>query len=209
MDTNFASNDFWMIITSEVNKKIEELKIIDMPCKHVLSLDSTKAKSLLEASHKIGYDQVMWGYGSGIYQNSEENRIIQINTIRRMIYKGFTRGFRIVVDSSGYVWVDNLHSAIRDIIVWGHDVRIGDVPHYVVDLSSEIVKVMGDRNYISDSLQDIYGAISVSYKRDRRTSDEVRQVGYTIGEFMNENAISRESINLSETIYAQYMALDR
>lgn len=114
------------IYTSDYSKYKEILKtpIIKCVCKHIMNLDGEKAQQVFIASNKIGYNKCVWGYGMKIYENEEENRLIQIHTINKMICKGFIKPFRVVIDEAGVPWIDNLHSALRDIIVYGKEVTL-------------------------------------------------------------------------------------
>lgn len=178
--------------------------IIDFRSKHVMALASDRAKQLYVKSLSVGYPEVMWGYGSGLYQREDENRLIQIHRIARMIYKQERRAFRIVIDSAGVLWIDNLHSAIRDILVYGESVWFGNVSCYIIDLTRSIPIVADVSGSLSRNLDDIEGAIAVAKKRDGRTNAAVRAVGYSIREFLMDNAITKESLRLDERYFEVY-----
>lgn len=180
-------------------------KLVDLRCKHVLRHDSEKAKDLYRRSNRFGYPQVVWGYGAGIYRNEDANRIIQIQTIRRMIYKQLTQPFRLVIDDGGVLWVDNLHSCIRDILVYGTDVRLRDTRFYLIDLARYCPIVVNRGDTLSRNLDDIEGAIWSAQKRNSRTNPQIRQVNYTIGEFMAENEITTEALQLPPEMYDAYL----
>lgn len=186
-------------------QKILNSRIVDMPCKHVMNLESEKARALRDASVNCGYYNVLWGYGTGICSNYSDNRIVQIHTVSKMIYKCLSDPFRIVIDRTGYAWIDNLHSAIRDVIVFGDGIRVSDARFYIVDLSRDVPVAAGDGT-LSHSIDDIMGAVDVAVKRDQRVNDAVRAVGYTIGEFMKDNLISREAVNLPDECFALYVS---
>lgn len=179
-------------------------RILDLPCKHVLRLASEKANALYQASVAIGYPQTIWGYGSGIYLKPEENRWVQLHTIRRMIYKQFVNPFRLVIDTAGVCWPDNLHSAIRDVLVFGEHITLFDVWCYTVDLRGATPVVVNRKDALRKDVSDIFGAIEAARKRDMRAGGAVRAVGYTIGEFIVENGITREALGLTEPYYTAY-----
>lgn len=57
------------------------------PCRCVLSMEGERARTVYAESCAIGYPQALWSHRSGICVKPEENRSIQIHTIRRMLYK--------------------------------------------------------------------------------------------------------------------------
>lgn len=181
-----------------------ETPILGLRCKHVMSLSSPKVKALYEASVDIGYQKVLWGYGCGIYEKESENRSIQIHTIREMVYKSFTNPFRLVLDNAGVLWVDNLHSAIRDVFVYGEDIMLKDASFYLVDFTKDIPTIVNRNNCLRDSLSDVKGAVMSGLDRQRRTSDKVREVNYTIREFLKDNHITKDSLNLTKEQFEQY-----
>jgi len=183
------------------NDYIKRLKIGDTICKHLLLLNSDKSKRIYEMSVERGLN-ILWGFGIGTYKNPEVNRELQLENIRRMIYKQRCSPFRIVISKEGHMYIDNLHSAIRDILVFGEDVTIGEVPYYLIDTSYGIPVVEG---YIHDSVKDIHGAVGCALRRQKYMYDEYIKLGYTIKEFMDENKINRDSVNLPNSKYEDYI----
>lgn len=173
-------------------------------CKHVMMLTSDKAKELYDCSRQFGYPQVMWGYGSGLYKNESTNRLVQLHTIRRMIYKQVIRPFRLVIDEGGVLWVDNLHSCIRDILVFGDDVCLKDTAFYIIDLGHSIPIIVNRNHCVHPNLTEISGAIVSAQKRNQRTNPKIRRVFYTIEEFMTDNQITLDAIGLDPSVYEAY-----
>lgn len=188
------------IYTSDYSKYKEILRtpITKCICKHVMNLDGEKAQQVFTASNKVGYNKCLWGYGSKIYENEEENRLIQLNTITRMIYKGFIRPFRVVIDEAGVPWVDNLHSAIRDILIYGEGVTLGECRLYIVDARTTPYTVVDINNTVNKDLYDINGMLQTSEDRINRICSELRDINYTIEEFMDENNINIESMKIDK-----------
>lgn len=179
-------------------------RLADFPCKHVMDVSGKKAQALLDASLNLGYGQCAWGFGEGVYARPGENRIQQVAAIRRMVYKQFTRPLRLVIDSAGVPWPDNLHSAIRDILAFGEGATLGDVPFYAIDLTGQAPVAVDWMGSLSRDVDEIKGAIESARKRDSRTDDAVRTVGYTIGEFMADNGITKGAIRLPEKAWHAY-----
>ena len=181
-----------------------ETRLVDFPSKHVLSLSSEKAGRLWDASLASGYPEAMWGYAAGIHRDARTNRAIQLQTVRKMVYQPFIRPFRMVRDSSGTFWPDNLHSAIRDILVFGDGVKLSEVPFYLIDLSGGVPKVYSHMGALSDSVVSIRAAVESARKRDRRATDAVRAVSYRIADFLADNGIDRDALALPDPVYGAY-----
>lgn len=191
-------------VFTESTKGYEEVlntRMKDTHCKHVMRLSSTKASQFYAESLRIGNEKVMWGYGSGLYRNEGANRIVQLHTIGRMIYKNFDRPFRVVIDETGTIWADNLHCCIRDIMKNGEDAVFGDARIYIVDMSKPIPVIVSINKTVSDSLNDIRGSIEVAKKRCSRVNDRIREINYTIEDFLHDNNIHRGTLYADGTIF--------
>ena len=196
-----------LLLTDDIRpyQPVLEQPITAMRCKHVLGIRSPKSRELWERSQEAGYPEALWGYGSGIAKDPDANRIAQSYTVRRMVHKRWTAPFRLVIDRTGTPWVDNLHSAIRDILVFGDSVRPMDVGCYIIDLAGGVPVAVDVCGSLSTDLAAVKGAVSCARKRDARATDAVRGVGYTIGEFLSENGISRKSVGPSAKQYDAYL----
>lgn len=188
-------------VSTKIYDAISEKRIIDCPSKHVLRLNSEKARELQKESQKQGYSRI-WGYNYGLYRDEEKNRNAQLYTIARMIYEEAKMPFRVVINQAGTPWIDNLHSAIRDVLVYGDSVKIKDVPHYIVDMSGDIPVVCDVKNSIN--MEDIKGAVRCAMKCDRRINDNISSINYTIGEFITENEITREELGINSELFEEY-----
>lgn len=87
------------------------------------------------------------------------------------------------------VWIDNLHSSIKYIRKYGINVKLRDVPFYVVDISDYNNPTINGYNCsLRENYEDILGAISCAYKRFRRSnSKELIEIRYTLGDFLYDN----------------------
>jgi len=158
-------------------------------CKHVLFLNSTKACKVYKESVKIGYDKVIWGFGSGIYKRPRDNFIVQKHHIERMIYKNRVIPLRIVIDSKcGAIWLDNLHTAIAYIKLYGEYVALKDIPIYIIDLRQDTPIIVDINGTVRDSVTDIVRAIATAYDRDSRVSKELVKINYKLRDFLNDNS---------------------
>lgn len=186
-------------------KKMLNVKITDCLCKHVMTLNTRKAQAVYMEAQKVGYHKVMWGYGQNLSKYPAKNREAQLMTIQRMIYDLYNHAIRIVIDKEGILWIDNLHTAIKDVLVYGENQIIGDSKIYIVDLSQDIPKIVNINGSVSDSVYDIENAIVSAKTRLKRITPELSQIKYTIGDFMKDNNINRECLTLDEKAYDKYI----
>lgn len=177
------------------------LKIKDCICKHVLSLNQPKAQKVYHASSGIGYEKVIWGYGSGLYKHPELNRTAQICQIQKMIYKGIYNPIRCVIDKNSVLWIDNLHGAISNILTKGDDVKLEDCQIYIVDMRNDIPKIVDVRSSVIFDKNAINGCLKNAQDRINRISLELYEINYTIGEFMKDNRISWDAMTLDKSRY--------
>lgn len=174
-------------------------RVGDCFSKHVLRVQSDKAKKLLEESTKLGYPGALWGNCYGSYLADEEvNRTCQLYTIHKMLQDGIDNALRVIIGENGSLWADNMHTAVRNILVKGEGVTLGDINMYIVDMrDTGLPVVVNYKKALRDSLYDIKGVVACGQNRLRKTTGEVGKVGYTVMEFMRENEIEREDFEES------------
>lgn len=178
--------------------------ISNMPCKHVCRLESYKAQELLRVSEAIGYRKCIWGEGEGYDSNPELNRVVNLSRIQRFIYDKIIRPVRIVADSEGILWADNLHSAISHVISRGDGCILADIPHYIIAQDKDSGCTVVYDPYKQVDLNKLYGALTSADKRLSRVDDNVRRIRYTIGDFMKENELDRDHMTLSFEYYNDF-----
>ena len=171
-----------------VGMEILNTKLEDLFCKHVLSVAGSKGLRLISESEKLGYNWCRWGTHSGHMEREHHKNII--NT---MIKDDFKNAIRVVAcrynfSDGVYLWSDNLHSTVRHINQKGKDVKLKDVPFYVIDVTDDVPKVYNYNNSLRDNLDDIQGAINCGKLRFERTnSKDLVKVGYTVKDFLSSN----------------------
>lgn len=188
----------------EINnyESILDMNIKDCLCKHVLRLNSDKSTKLLLESQQIGYDGAMWGFICGLDKDLEHNRLCQIFMIQQMIYKKVNNAIRIIVDKDNNIWIDNLHTAIKHILLLGEDVKIKDINVYILDMRNDMNPIIVDiNNSIKNNLDDIKGTIEMGYKRLKRVNNSIVDIHYTIGEFLKENDIDENAFSIDLNNY--------
>lgn len=198
------------IYTNDLDKdkyeSVINMRICDMISKHVMSLNSKKAQDILKLSMEKGIHQSIWGYDSNYYSSPKKNRVIQLFKVENMIMKMLDRPFRIVIDTNGVAWLDNVHSGIRDIIVFGSDITVSKTRYYIVDLRDINLPIIVDPCDVVDLTRDnIRGIIDVSLVRQSRALEEFYTINYTIGDLMRENGIVRENMILNSKYFDIYL----
>ena len=186
-------------------RKMLDVKITDCLCKQVLTLNTKKAQEVYMEAQRIGNQKVMWGYGQNLSNYPTKNREAQLMLIQKMIFDLFDRAIRVVIDKEGFLWIDNLHTAVKDVIVYGVDHKLIDSNVYIVDMRGDIPKVVDIDGSVSDSVFDITNAVACSAKRIKYITPELHKINYTIGEFIKDNEISRENLTLDVKIYDKYV----
>lgn len=189
-------------ISENISENILNMKLTDMFCKHVIrnNHDCTqlKAGKLYTESVKLGYNECEWGVHSGYPSDTS----FHISKITKMEKDNYNHAVRIIICKydfcdSPIVWIDNLHSAIKYIREYGKDVKLIDIPFYVVDISDyQHPSIHGYNGSLRDNYEDILGAVSCAYKRFRYSnSKELIEIGYTLKDFLCDNPMLYTELN--------------
>lgn len=179
-------------INCGISEYLLNMKLTDMFCKHVIKTEgmSIKAENLYLESVKLEYNICEWGSHNG----HPSDILFHIDKITKMEKDNYNHALRIVVCKYDFsntytVWIDNLHSSIKYIRKYGINVKLRDVPFYVVDISDyNNPTINGYNGSLRENYEDILGAISCAYKRFRRSnSKELIEIRYTLGDFLYDN----------------------
>lgn len=189
-------NQFIYTENSTEYEDVLNRKIKDCLCKHVMSLKSEKSKEVFKLSQQINYQYVQWGFASKLTSNYEKNREYNLLKINKMINSHLNNAVRIIIDKEGDIWIDNLHSAIRNTFLKNTEICIGDMKIYIIDFSKNryMPTIVNVNKSLSNKLQDILGAVQVSFDRLDRISKDIKDIHYTIGEFIEENNLVYEEL---------------
>lgn len=170
-------------------------------CKHVLRNVNNKTRNLVTASEAIDYHHVWWGYGQNLHTDPERNRLINIGIIQKIIYDCHIHPVRLVIDREGWLWADNLHNTIANILCRESGVSFLSMPVYIVDMRGPIPKIADKYHVVDLDREKLKGLLIVSQNRINRVSPQIRKVNYTIREFMNDNDINIGALTLSDFTY--------
>lgn len=197
MELNISINN-----KNNISEIFLNMKLTDMYCKHVIRNNPDgihiKAGKLYLESAKLGYKICNWGLHEG-YAGDFHHHLQKILTMEQDHYN---HAIRIIICKYQFcdrpiIWVDNLHSAIKYIRQHGKDVKLKDIPFYIVDISDyEHPYIYGYNNSLRENYEDILGAVACAYKRFRRSnSKELIEIGYTLEDFLNDNPRLYTSLN--------------
>lgn len=184
----------------------EYLEILNKPllsciCKHVMGLSSEKAQRVFTESNRIGPSKSIWGMSQRLHLKPEINRISQISVIQTMIYKNRINPVRIIIDKSGTPWVDNLHTAIANILVHPDGMTLGNMSIYMVDTRTSPYTIVSFNDSVRLNRSDIKGILDSAEKRLLKISAELININYTLEEFLDDNAINRECFTLEDNYF--------
>ena len=192
-------NMFGDIINIEISdtadlSSISEMRLVDLYCKHMIKVNffdkEAKSNRLLRASRAVGYDYCEWGTHNG----HRNNVSYHIDIIEKMEKEGYNHAIRVVVckypfSDKAIVLTDNLHSTVKYIREYGKEVKLKDIPFYVVDLSliSNPVVSAVDMKVLRPNLSAIVGAVSSAYFRyEMSNSKDLIDVGYLVGDLLDD-----------------------
>lgn len=119
----------------EFENNLLNMKLVEMYCKHVIlnSSNKSKANQLLIASNKIHYEYCEWG----VHDGSPSDLSHHLSIITKMESDKYNHAVRVVICKYKFcnepiVWTDNLHSTVKYIREYGKEVRLKDIPFYVI-----------------------------------------------------------------------------
>ena len=194
-------DDLNIKVNNDISEDLLNMNLTDMFCKHVIRHNpdgiQIKADKLCIESCKLGYKVCNWGLHVGHASDIQYH----INSIVQMERDEYNPAIRIVVCKYDFcetpiVWIDNLHSAIKYIREYGKNVKLGDIPFYVVDISDyNHPSIHGYNGSLRERYEDILGAVSCAYKRRRSNSKELIEIGYTVKNFLYDNPMLYTELN--------------
>ncbi len=172
---------------------ISEMRLVDLYCKHMIRVDydkESKANRLLSVSRTIGYDYCEWGR----HDYSRSNVFHHLGIIEKMEKDRYNHAIRVVLCKYHFsdkviVWTDNLHSTVKYIREYGKEVKLKDIPFYVVDLSllSHPIISAVDMKVLRPSLSAIVGAVSSAYFRYEMSNlKDLIDAGYLVGDLLDD-----------------------
>ena len=189
LDWGMQGKDYYL--KDWVSDDILNMRLGDTLCKHVFHTTSDKASRLFTESLNIGYEWCLWN----TYSNHICDFDYDMGRILKMEADGYLHVLRIVkcryeFSSKAYYWCDNIHSAIMYLRYHGLDVKLKEIPFYVIDLTFDKPCVCSYCGSVRNSDRDIRGAIQSALDRHKwSNSKEIIDIQYTLDDFINDNMI--------------------
>lgn len=148
------------------NKKIEKLKIKDLECKHIPQVCG-KYQVWIDLANKVDYKWVVFGS----HRNTPERDRLsyEIERIYDICKSNLQRPIRIVKTSNGLYFSDNTHWSLAYMLRFGKDVKLTQIPFYIVDFSNPNGAVIVDfKNSVIKNEDDIKKAVCAAYDVEAR-----------------------------------------
>ncbi len=181
-------NDFVLLSYEEYekfNQDVLDLKISELECKHILC-ENTDNQFFVELAKKVQYQWVVFGSHRGL---KEEERIqFEINRINDMASSDFCRPVRIVKTDNGKLFADNTHWVLAYLKRFGDNIKLKDIPFYLVDFCHKIPLIVDFNNSVIKNYEDIKNAVNAAGEIEERIEKGWRDdnISYTIQEFCDE-----------------------
>lgn len=126
-----------------------EAKLVNLECKHMIDLTNEKAYHMWSLANSAGYGNILWGYATGASKINEKRKI------ENMCSPDFKRPMRVVIDKDKRLWADNTHTCISNIIKFGTNVKVKDVPFYIFDYSRSEPVILNYNNSFVETPENL------------------------------------------------------
>ena len=105
-----------------------------------------------------------------------------------MMKSEIERPIKIVIASDNKLYADNTHWTCGYVIKYGEDVLVKNVPFYVIDLRTKIIKIISNNNSVIHNEKDIRETIKRALKINKRLKKGWRceEVNYTMGDLIKD-----------------------
>lgn len=166
------------------NKDIQEMKISELECKHILFKNEDN-KIFADLADKVGYKWVLFGSHRGLKEGRAEFEIARINDMAK---SASSRAVRIVKTSNGKYFADNTHWILAYLKRFGGNLKLKDIPFYLVDFCQSIPIIVDVNNSVIKKHEDILNAVNAAGDVEERIEKGWRpdNIVYTIRQFEGE-----------------------
>lgn len=172
-------------------EEVLDIKLVDLMCKHILSIDNPVAEKVLSYSNDdCGYAYCLWG----IHNGHKGDLDYHISSIRKMEEESFHMPIRIVkckypFSDKTFYWADNLHNTVKAVREHGKDATLRNIDFYIVGISDLWdVQLVSYNDSLRENFADVFGAIKKSYARySRSNSKRLIELKYTVGDLLRDN----------------------
>lgn len=142
--------------------------MLDLETKHVAYDSTQKNKDIIKQGKDVGYDYVLFGTHRGKWKDDNERLSFEVERIKSMTYSTESRPIKVVIGSSGKIFIDNTHWALAYVLRYGKDVKLNQVPFYIVDFRQNIPQIIDIKNSVIKNDVDITRAVNSAGKIEQR-----------------------------------------
>ena len=174
MNSNFQYLQFQDYLL--LNPEISKLGLKNLECKHIANATPENA-IWLDLANKVGYEWAI--FGSHRKMQEEKRLSFEINRIIEMSKSQNIRPIRIVKTSNDKYFVDNTHWALAMLMSKGKNVKLIEVPFYIVDFTQNQTLLVDVKNSVIDNQEDKLNAINAAYSVEERIKQGWRPKNYT------------------------------
>ncbi|MFI3166468.1 MAG: hypothetical protein R3Y45_09405 [Bacillota bacterium] len=147
------------VIKDDKYKTINELLDVclkNLECKHISNINE-RTTILNNNAIKVGYDYHIFG------SHRVENAISsEIDRIINMSNSQCDRAIRIVITRDGRFWSDNTHWTLAYLIKFNLNVKLRDVPFYIVDFRCKTPQIISYKDTLFASVYDLENAVNAA-----------------------------------------------
>jgi hypothetical protein len=112
--------------------------LADMHSKHVpKGIDTPHVLRLKQLASRVGYRYCDLGHYQRLDPEQDGIYVASMARTRDM------RPVKLVLTRCGRVWCDNTHWGLAAMVRWGTDVRVDQIPFYLIDLRSSTPVIVG------------------------------------------------------------------
>jgi len=147
---------------------ITEMQLLDLESKHVALADSKRKTELIKLGEQVGYNYVLWGTHRGKWINDDTRLRYELDRVESMVNYPSIRPIRIVICSNGKVFADNSHWALASAKKFGCDVKLKQIPFYIVDFTNPIPNIINNNGSVIQNEIDIMRTINAAGKIEQR-----------------------------------------
>ncbi len=129
-------------------------------------IDTKENNTFVKLAKQVDSKWVLFGPHRGL---NEEDRIpFELNRISNMASSSNNRAIIIVKTNNKKYFSDNTHWTLTYIQRFGNNVKLKDIPFYIVDFTSKKPLIVDYKNSVIKNDEDIQNAINSAKNIERR-----------------------------------------
>ncbi len=171
---NIDSNDERYGVFFDTNLK-------NCQCKYISKL-SKSTQILYQLAKLVGFENIFLGYNKKPNLNEELDKIKSISNLDNQ------KPIRIILAKDGRLWADNTFWSLAYLNKKGIDIKLKDVPFYLVDTTTKIPVILSYNGSVIENENDVKIAIGYSLRINEMLDEgwRTKEISYTIEDLYNE-----------------------